>query len=160
MKKTALFVARFQPLHKGHVYALKQLLKKYNVIIGIGSINRKDRNNPFSYKERKRMVESVLSKYKGKYKIIGIKDYADNKKWTREVEKKARFDVVVSGNALVKYCFGRYGTRDYVIKNPSFLRPHIYDASRIRKLIRRKLSWERLVPKRIAAMIGRWWRHA
>jgi len=38
--KIALFIGKFQPFHKGHLFALRQVLKKFDkVIIGIGSIN-------------------------------------------------------------------------------------------------------------------------
>lgn len=155
MKKTALFIARFQPLHKGHVHALNQLFKKYRVVIAIGSVNKKDANNPFSYSQRKRMLEVVLRKYKGKYKIIGIKDFADNRKWTREVERKAKFDVVVSGNNVVRYCFRKYGSKKYKIIKPSPLKPKTYDASAIRKRIIRNKRWEHLVPEEIVPLIIR-----
>ena len=35
---TALFIGRFQPLHKGHIAVIKNLMKKYDkVLVGIGS---------------------------------------------------------------------------------------------------------------------------
>ena len=37
-KKIALFIGRFQPLHHGHLYVLRTILKSYNKVkIGIGS---------------------------------------------------------------------------------------------------------------------------
>lgn len=144
---TALFVARLQPLHKGHVYALKHLFKRYpKVVIAVGSINKKNSENPFSFQERREMLDAVLGGYKRRYNIIGIKDYKSDKKWLEEISRKARFDIVVTGNAWTKRCFIRHK----IIK-PGMLKPSIYNATRIRKLIRG--NWQGYVPKQIIPII-------
>jgi cytidyltransferase-like protein len=101
--KIALFIGRFQPFHKGHLFALRQALKKFDkVIIGIGSINVLNEKNPFTFEERKRMIKESLKNFKGKYKIIGIPDFPDDLEWKNYCLKKANFDVVVTGSAWVK----------------------------------------------------------
>ncbi|MBI4018266.1 MAG: adenylyltransferase/cytidyltransferase family protein, partial [Candidatus Aenigmarchaeota archaeon] len=77
--KTALFVARLQPLHKGHAYAIRKVLGKYKVIVGIGSSNVSNEDNPFSFQQRKRMVKAVFG---SATKVIPLKDFGDDKKWT------------------------------------------------------------------------------
>ena len=69
MKKVAVVIGRFQPLHKGNVYAIKKAIKKFEkVIIVVGSTNEKNTfKNPFSFKERKEMLRRVFGK---KIKII------------------------------------------------------------------------------------------
>ena len=50
MQKTALIVGRFQPFHKGHLFLIKKALEKANkIIIGIGSANIIDENNPIDF---------------------------------------------------------------------------------------------------------------
>jgi len=104
----ALFVGRFQPLHKGHVKVLKNLLKKYDKdIVAIGSIGERSKENPFTFQQRKQMIKLVFPKEvkKGKIVIIGIKDYFDDEKWSNALMKKAKFDVVVTGNKWTERCF-------------------------------------------------------
>ena len=58
----ALFVGRFQPLHKGHLQVFQNISKEYDeVIIGIGSSQYSDTSkNPFTSKEGKLMLEKSL----------------------------------------------------------------------------------------------------
>jgi len=55
----ALFIGRFQPFHKGHLLFLKSIYTQYDkIIIGIGSSQYSNSlDNPFSYDERKMMIE-------------------------------------------------------------------------------------------------------
>ncbi len=143
---TVLFVLRAQPLHKGHVHAIKQLMKKHKVIVALGSINRKDSKNPFSYRTRRKMIRSV---FRG-IRVIGIEDSIDDDAWRKGVEKKATFSVVASGNPWVRRCFS-----DYETAKPELLNPGKYDASKIRKLMRDGKKWEHLVPAGVAKIINR-----
>ncbi len=142
--QTAIFILRAQPLHKGHVHAIKQLRKKYKVVVALGSTNRKDSKNPFSCITRRKMLRSVFRNIR----IIGIEDSADDDEWIRSVKKKAKFDVVVSGNPWVRRCFS-----DYETAKPELFGPDKYDASEIRKLMRNGKRWEHLVPVSVAKII-------
>jgi len=53
----AVYIGRFQPVHKGHVNIVKYaLMHAEHVIIGIGSANSSRRpKNPFTYREREEM---------------------------------------------------------------------------------------------------------
>jgi len=149
--KTAIFVGRFQPFHKGHEFTIKPLFKKFDkIIIVIGSTNKKNKENPFSFNERRRMINKVFSNYRNRYKIIGMPDIGIDKKWAKSIMKKARFDAVVTGNSWTKRCFKKFGIE--VIK-PRFIKPKTYNASRIRKLIRKNKNWEKLVPKGVVKII-------
>lgn len=145
---TALFVGRFQPLHKGHVYALKHLLKRNRLIIVVGSTDKKDAVNPFSFQERKAMLDAVLRKYKNRYKIVGIADAKSDRKWSSAIERKVKFDFIVTANPWVKRCF-----RSYKGAKPQLLKPNVYNASRIRTLIRKNKNWQAYVPKEIIPII-------
>lgn len=148
--KTTLFIGRFQPLHKGHVFAIKKLLrKKRNVLIAIGSINKKGKKNPFSFAQRKKMVVSVFLRHikNNRIKITGIKDYRSDERWIREV-RKHRFDEVVTGNSWVVRCL-----KNHVTRKPVFLKKTLYKSSNVRKRIRNGMEWKNLVPREVYRMI-------
>lgn len=144
----ALFVARLQPLHKGHLHAIKKILEKYeSVLIAIGSSNAsRQRSNPFSFGERKEMLTIVLKKENllASCETVGIPDTGDDKKWAEEIERYD-FDVVVTGNEWTKKCL----EKDYEIIPPDFLEPEKYNATRIRNIIRLRGNWDFLVPDEI-----------
>jgi len=101
----ALFIGRFQPFHQGHLDAIKQISES-EVIIGIGSSQYSGtKDNPYSFVERKAMIEKFL-KNKTKYKIIAIPDIHDEANWVNHVEKiVGKFDVVYTGNKIVAKLF-------------------------------------------------------
>ena len=141
-KKTALFIGRFQPLHHGHIHAIRHAQKKYNTIIAVGSINKRDEKNPFSYQKRRKMVLSVFPNAE----IIGINDTTDEK-WTRKI-KKLKFDIVISGNPKVWRCL-----KDCLIEKPQFLKFDKYNGSEIRKMIKSGKNIDKLVPKNVRKAI-------
>ena len=59
-----VILGRFNPLHKGHVHLIKEALKRcQNVLVFIGSSQEsRTSRNPFSYEERKAMLEKVFGK--------------------------------------------------------------------------------------------------
>ena len=67
MYDLAVFIGRFQPFHKGHLYNITQALKvSSKLLINVGSsFNAPNIKNPFSFEQRKQMIESDL-------KAVGI----------------------------------------------------------------------------------------
>ena len=112
----ALFIGRFQPFHSGHIDAIKQISEK-QIIIGVGSSQYSGTNdNPYSFEERREMIEKALDKNK-KYKIIAIPDIHDAKNWVAHVEKiVSDFDVIYTGNKLVKRLFKKGGYKVISLK--------------------------------------------
>ncbi len=149
----ALFVCRLQPMHKGHLHAIKKILEKYDsVLIAIGSSQAsRERSNPFSFDERKEMLEAVLKNEKllKRCDIVGIPDVNDDAEWRRLVEKYG-FDIVVTGNEWTKRCL----SSDYIIEDPDFLEPEKLNATRIRNLIRQNRDWEDLVPGEVFKFVS------
>ncbi len=144
-----LFVGRFQPLHKGHVRIIRKLLKKYEkVLILIGSMQEKRTDkNPFTFYERKKMLELVFKKEieKGKIEIHGVKDVNNDEKWAEKIIRQYKFDIVISGNSRVLKCF----ENKKPIKKVSLWKPEIYTATNVRKVMKKNNKWKNMVPKEI-----------
>ncbi|MBU0671372.1 MAG: nicotinamide-nucleotide adenylyltransferase [Patescibacteria group bacterium] len=109
--KKALFIGRFQPLHIGHINALKQIETNPEVdeiIIGVGSSQYSNtEDNPYSFEQREIFINKVLKGKLGKpYKIIAIPDIHDEKNWVAHVQKIIPdFDLVFTGNDWVGELF-------------------------------------------------------
>jgi nicotinamide-nucleotide adenylyltransferase len=147
--KTALFLGRFQPFHKGHLSAVRNALKEAGkIVIAIGSSQESyTKKNPFTAKERRKMINAALEEAKishKKYSIVEIEDvlYCD-REWVKHVlEKVPGFDVIYTGNRWTKKCFK--DIKGIKVKN---VRKEVDVCStRIRKLFL-KGGWEKYVPK-------------
>ncbi len=153
LKKTrALFIGRFQPLHKGHVHALKRVLAEFDfVTIGVGSVNTAGTGkNPFSYEERRKMLLLAMQGVPAKkFKVIPVPDFFDDRKWTEYVTSHAKFDVVVTGSRWVRRCLkGRA-----VIKSPDYYKRKTHNSTRIRRLMRGGKRFASLLPKKVYGML-------
>ena len=91
-KNVAVFIGRFQPFHLGHQHVVEQALKNYNhVIFLLGSAEQaRTPKNPFTFEERKKMIENSLSNNDDvKISILPLHDYIyDNQKWIAEVQNQ------------------------------------------------------------------------
>jgi len=151
--KTALFVGRFQPLHLGHLKAIKWILEKYDkIIIVIGSSQESNtEKNPFTAEERKEMInETLKSEHTKKYEIIEIPDVYDDDAWVKSILEKAKFDTVFTMNHWVKRCFEKFNIT--VKDHPKFGN---ISASNIRKRMKEGKEWENLVPKEVVKIVKR-----
>ena len=110
----AIFIGRFQPFHNGHLETVRWILKEHKeILIVIGSIQESlTKKNPFTFKERKKMIEDVLV-LEGikKFKIRGVSDHKDDLLWTKNILGKfSKKDVVIyTGNPWTKECFESFG---------------------------------------------------
>lgn len=143
--KTALLVGRFQPMHVGHLKVIKWILKKYDkIVIVIGSSQDSfTEKNPFTFEERKKMIQKTLKSEKiKKYKIIGIPDVYDDKKWVDNILKKAKFDIVLTKNIWTERCF----TQAKIPVKPHPIFGNV-SGSKIRSMIKNNEKWEKYVPE-------------
>src|SRR3989344_8102439 len=80
-----LVIGRFQPLHYGHIYLMKQALAVTgSIIIGIGSANARNEDNPFPAEFRELMVRNSLQREGLDHrvvKIVHLPDYTDDAFW-------------------------------------------------------------------------------
>jgi nicotinamide-nucleotide adenylyltransferase len=143
----ALFIGRFQPFHKGHLKIIKEISKEYSkIIIGIGSSQYSHtKENPFTIKERKKMIQVTLKKTNiTNYKIIEIPDIHNPPKWVKHVESiYSDFDVVITNNKLNQELFSEKG---YKIKKTKMYDRSNLSGKEIRKRILNQQEWKKLVP--------------
>lgn len=148
----ALFIGRFQPFHNAHLLDVKKILKECDeILIAIGSSQEKNTlENPFSYNERKRMIENTLRSSKIKnFKIYPVPDLYNDKKWISYIRKNLpKFDYVYSGNRWTLACFRKH---DSNVKKIRLIRG--ISSTKIRKMMANRKEWEKLVPVEIAGYI-------
>ncbi len=111
-KKTALFIGRFQPFHRGHLSVVTDALGEYDkVIIAIGSADKsRTPENPFTVGERHAMVKASLVELgytpEKNFVVVPVTDIDDDTKWCKHAMGICpKFDVVISGNEKVVELF-------------------------------------------------------
>lgn len=152
-----LFIGRFQPFHKGHLWVIQKILKESpKVLIGIGSSQYQNvKNNPFSMAERTLMIEQTLKEIniaKSRFQIYPIKDINNDVAWPAHVHEciKEPFSEVWSGRPIVQELFRKY---NHVIVVP-IERQFGISATVIRhKIAHDDQSWLKMVPKAVAKVL-------
>lgn len=154
--KNCLFVGRFQPLHNGHLAAIKWNIdqgRKVTIVIG-STQESMTWENPFSFEERKTMVEASISGagIKG-IPVIGLADVGNDEKWAAnllEAVKLPAAEVVVSSlNPWVRKVCQKAGIA--TVEHPVFLDG--LSATFIRETIAKHGDWQRYVPLEIASWL-------
>lgn len=102
MKKyqLAVFIGRFSPLHYGHQKVIDEALNiSDKVLILIGSSDSaRNLRNPFTYDERKSMIEDTYHKFSGRIKVAPLKDYSYNDQaWVEAVQSKIEIQASLMG---------------------------------------------------------------
>lgn len=85
---TLVFIGRFQPFHNGHKAVIDKALEKADkVIVLIGSsFAARDLRNPFTFEERKEMIESVYSDQN--VLCLPLSDYPySDQKWISKIQE-------------------------------------------------------------------------
>jgi len=151
----ALFVGRFQPLHKGHEYALNYILEREEeLIIAVGSTqDNYTFENPLTAGERIEIIWAYLKSRNLTDRVIvcAVPDINNNYVWPRHVKSLVpHFDVVYSGNELVLMLFeaANIPVHKIVEKNRDE-----YQGTAIRQKILRGEPWEHCVPPIVANIL-------
>ena len=156
MVKRGLFVGRFQPLHKGHLKAMKDILEKIDeLIIVIGSSQYSHTiNNPFTTGERLVMIRWALTEEgidSSRYWIIPVPDIHIHMIWVTElIGYTPKFDTVYTNEPLTRRLFIENG---FKVKPVLFHRREEYSSTEIRERILSEENWEELVPETVAQFI-------
>lgn len=136
----ALFIGRFQPFHRGHLNAAETGAEQYDLTIGIGSAQKQGTmENPLSFEERKAIVTNCVPDIP----VVRLEDKNSNAVWVDMVENTVDFDVVISGNSLVRRLLS---DRGHTVEDPDYLKPTQYSGTEIRRRIVADEDWEHLVP--------------
>lgn len=152
-----LMIARFQPLHYGHLHTIEHCLSAHSeVIIVVGMASQSHTpENPFTAGERIEMVRRAL-KWRG-YDLSRIITVTLP---TLEVNKTAvhyvklyspAFDVVVTLNPIIRRLFTEEG---YKVSEPPAFNREILRGSVIRRLMASGSDeWRKYVPLPVAEFI-------
>ena len=156
MVKRGLFVGRFQPFHLGHLVAIKDVLREVDeLVIVIGSAQYSHNiGNPFTAGERLTMIRKALEEAEiecSRVWIVPVPDVHLHMMWVSALEGYTpHFDVVYSNEPLTRRLFTEAG---YKVKPVRFHERKIYSSTEIRERMLKDASWEKLVPKSVAAFI-------
>ena len=147
----ALFIGRFQPLHKGHMSAIHWILERHEeVVVVIGSPNKPiSYTNPFTVGERIEMLRMALSeKELAKVILITIPDINNDSLWPSHVlSYSPKISTIYSNNDHVNKLFGKYGIK--VEKTPIFSREQ-HEGTGIREMMAEgDNDWKKRVPLKI-----------
>lgn len=145
-----------QPVHNGHMEVIKQILSEVDeIVIGIGSAQLShELKDPFTAGERVLMMNQALAEIDvdpSKYYIIPMQDINFNAIWPSHVKMLTPpFDIVYSGNPLVKQLFEEEG---YEVRQPPLYdRVHL-SGTEVRRRILNDENWEELVPNATVELI-------
>lgn len=141
----AVFLGRFQPMHKGHYRTIENYREEFDLVIAIGSPekSRTDRN-PLTFEERKEIIDECfpdLEKVPVEDEDRGEEGYPA---WGQRLVKKTGAEKVISRNDTVIRIVEQYTDAD-IIKH-GLHEPEKFSGTRIRRKIRQGEEWKHLVP--------------
>ncbi|RLI24812.1 MAG: nicotinamide-nucleotide adenylyltransferase, partial [Candidatus Hecatellales archaeon] len=129
--EVGFYIGRFQPVHNGHVYAVKYALERVDeLIIGIGSAQfSHEPENPFTAGERLTMLRLALDEAgvdRRLYTIIPIPDTQVHSVWVAQVlAYTPKFNVVFTNDPLSRQLFAEAG---FKVEGIKFYRRTFYSA--------------------------------
>ena len=153
--KVGIVIGRFQPFHNGHQYLLKEALKIADkIIIGIGSSNVKNADNPWTSAQRKEVIEKIIAEEdisENVVKIVEIPDHPDDEEWYKiTMERAGVIDVSIGNNDWVNGILKRHKVA--VVEVPFFKR-YLNEGVKIRKLMKEGKNWQNRVPPYIIPIL-------
>ncbi len=157
----ALYLGRFNPPHKGHIYAIEYILEQTDideVIILIGSGEKAySLKNPFTGGERLEMVTAIVREHFNinLFYMTAIPDINRNTIWAANViDLVPSFEVVFTNNPLVQQLFSNLGKKE-VRKIPLNNREEL-SGKIIRENMKKGDNWRDSLPEIILPLIDQY----
>ena len=156
MEHPGVFLGRFQPVHNGHVLALKQIFsQEERVFIVIGSAQAAfTPTNPFTTAERIQMLEAVLHSLDipcTRYSIIPVPDVHNFRIWVDHITQfLPPFGRIYSGSNTTIHLFSAH---KIPVKRVPLQRRKTLSGTEIRRRMVKGENWEALVPREVAMLI-------
>jgi nicotinamide-nucleotide adenylyltransferase len=148
--KRALLLGRYQPLHKGHLQAIQDIInEEFKLVIAVGSAQTSHTlDNPFTAGERHLMItEALEAEGIQNFEIIPIMDINRYAVWVSHVESLVPpIEVVFSNNPLTKRLFSEKG---YEVKAQQLYERDKYSGTEVRRRILVGENWQELVPEAV-----------
>ncbi len=147
-------IARWKPVHLGHAAILRALCNSGEAaLIGVGSSNRYNARNPFTFDETRDMLQLVLAEFSN-FQVIPVPDLDDGPRWRVMVmDLFGDLDVFATANPYVASLL----RDEYRVIPPVELIPPRErvpaEGSEVRRAMARGEEWESLVPQVIAEYI-------
>lgn len=157
MTNRGLYVGRFQPFHKGHLEAIKEVLNEIQeLVIVIGSAQYSHNiHNPFTAGERLVMIRSALQEAGLDYSqlwVVPVPDVHLHMLWVSALEGYTpRFNIVYSNEPLTRRLFTEAG---YKVKSIRFFQRKVFTSTLIREKMLKDENWKPYVPKSVAEFIN------
>lgn len=151
--RRALVVGRFQPVHHGHVHVIKQAREHAgSVVVAVGS--SKDSGtlrNPFTFEERKAMLQAALG---DDLEVVAVPDIHDPPRWVDHcIALTGAVDEVFGNDDRTMDLFDDEG---YAVFRPGLEQRGLWESTTIRAwLAEEDPSWKKAVPKGVAEVLVR-----
>ena len=106
---SGIVLGRFQPFHNGHAHLVEQALARFDkVTIAVGSAQDEwTVDNPFSFDERKDMIQQWVDEngHKERIDIVGIEDINDPPKWVEHASNYHGTGTLVTSDEATKLLY-------------------------------------------------------
>ncbi len=155
---TCIFVGRFQPLHKGHMGAIRYAASRCGrLVVCVGSAQERGTSrNPMPADDRLKTLRMAIPSGRicgCRISYMKVPDFMDDDAWFAYITGRVpRIDAVFSGNAWVRSIFRSRGIMTVV---PPWHERKELSATRIRSLIRHGRPWKKLVPREALRELSR-----
>jgi nicotinamide-nucleotide adenylyltransferase len=152
--ETAGMIARWQPVHRGHLVVLRALAERSRQVrIGIGSSNEYNYRCPFTLPETLDMLRLALGDRQN-FSLIPVPDLHNGPRWREMVlQLFGSLDLFVTANPYVRSLLAG----DYRLVHPAALLVEqdkiAIEGSMVRREMARAGNWQALVPDEIASYI-------
>ncbi len=152
--KSVVYVGRFQPLHKGHVHVIKDILSNFDrviIVIGSGTESYTEKN-PFTGGERLEMILETFNEVSdGQLIVIPVKDINYEFLWYRYLDSLLpHYDYVATSDPVSLNLTLINKKKIYSIKP---FKRDIYKGKYVRELMATGKPWKDLVDYRVARII-------